>query len=145
MAELIGVLSAGAGIASFLLQVGTGIETIRKTINYNRHQASVELESIAVEFEKLQEVIKGIQDSQNHVKDRQDSWNHALIALSIEGCRQTFTEVEGELGRLSRIFEPKKSPKSRLALLKTQLMSRAEENVRNMKSKVQQIRDRLLW
>lgn len=144
MAELIGVLSAGAGIASFLLQVGTGIETIRKTISYNRHQASVDLESIAVEFEKLQEVIKGIQDSQNLAKDRQDSWKHTLIALSIDGCRQTFTEVEDELGRLSQMFEHKKTSKSRLALLKTQLMSKAEENVKNMKKKVQQIRKNLL-
>lgn len=145
MAELIGVLSAGAGIASFLIQVGTGIETIRKTISYNRHQASVDLESIAVDFEKLKEMIKGIQDSQNSAEDILASRNHALIALIIEGCRQIFTEVEDELGKLSRIFGYKKTPKSRLASLKTQLMSKAEENVKKMREKVRQIMDRLLW
>lgn len=145
MAEFIGALSAGLGIASFLLQVGIGIETIRKTISYNRHQASVDLESIAVDFEKLQEVIKGIQVFQNNAEDIQGSRNHALIVLVIEGCRQMFTEVEVELGKLNRIFGYKKTPKSRLTSLKTQLMSKAEENVRKMRQKVGQIMDRLLW
>lgn len=134
MAELVGVLSAGTGIASFLFQVGTGIETIRKTISYNRHQASVDLESVAADFEKLQKVIKDIQDSQNH----------ALVALAIERCRQMFTEVETELDRLSQIFGNKKSPKSRLKSLKTQLMSKAEDSVKKTRSKVQQIMETLL-
>lgn len=134
MAELVGVLSAGTGIASFLFQVGMGIERIRKTISYNRHQASVDLESVAADFEKLQEVIKDIQDSRNH----------ALIALAIERCRQMFAEVETELDRLSQIFGYKKSPKNRLISLKTQLMSKAEDNVRNMRKKVQQIMETLL-
>lgn len=145
MAELIGVLSAGAGIASFLFQVGTVIETLRKTISYSRHQASVDLESLAVDFEKLQQVIKSIQDFQDNAEDIQGSRNHALIALVIEGCRQMFAEVEDKLGKLNRIFGYKKTPKSRLTSLKTQLMSKAEENVRKMREKLRQIMDRLLW
>ncbi|KAI7782004.1 ankyrin repeat-containing protein [Diaporthe eres] len=115
--------------------VGIGIKTIRRTISYNRHQASVDLESVAADFEKLQEVIKDIQDSQNH----------ALIALAIERCRQMFTEVEADLRRLSQIFGHSKSPKSRLKSLKTQLMSKAEDNVKNVRSKVQQIMETLLF
>lgn len=129
MAELVGVLSAGTGIASFLFQVGTGIETIRKTISYNRHQASVDLESVAKDFEKLHKVLKDIQDSQNE----------ALIAFATEQCQQTFTEVEAELGTLSQIFGHNKPPKSRLKSLKTQLMSKAEDNVKSMKNKLHQI------
>lgn len=56
-----------------------------------------------------------------------------------------FTEVEDELGKLNRIFGYKKTTKSRLKSLKTQLMSKAEENVRKMREKVRQIMDRLLW
>lgn len=133
MAEFVGVLSAGTGIASFLVQVGTGIETIRKTISYNRHQASVDLESVAAEFEKLQKMIEDIQDTQND----------ALIEFLIERCQQMFTEVEAELKRLSQIFAYNKSPKSRLKSLKTQLMSKAEDSVKNMKNKVQQIMETL--
>lgn len=129
MAEVVGLVSAGIGIAPFLLQLGAGIKKIRRTISYNRHQASVDLESVAADLERLQKSSKDIEDRS------QDFHNDVLITLAIDLCQQWFAEIEVKLDRLSQIFA---TPKGRLSL-KTQLMSNAEKSVKDIRVKAQEI------
>lgn len=133
MAEIVGVVSAGTGIVSFLFQVGIGIKTIRRAISYNRHQAPVDLEAVAADLEILQSVLNDMKDFQYNV----------LVALAIESCRRMFTEIETELGKLSQVFGHNKSRKSRIKSLKTQLTLKAEDNVKNIRKKVQEIMEKL--
>jgi hypothetical protein len=133
MAEVLGAISAGTGIATFLVQVGKGIKTVRRAISYNRHQASVDLQSLEADLTNLHTVIEGLQTSQNNV----------LVTLAITKCQQTYTDIEPDLDRLTQIFGSDQS-QSRLKSLKKHLTFKAEDNVRTMRTKVGRIVDSLI-
>ncbi|KAG8160641.1 hypothetical protein KVR01_008905 [Diaporthe batatas] len=134
MAELIGAISAGIGIASFALQVGKGINNVQKAIRYNRHHASADFESLESDLNNLYRLIEDLRGSQDS----------ALVSSAVANCQHAYTELEPDLDRLTEAFGHVQSSKSSLRSLKRRLTLHAEEHVKKLRAKVRQIEQLLI-
>lgn len=127
MAEPLGAISAVVGIGTFLVQIGRGIKSVRKAINYNRHQASEDLLSLEADLNSLHLVIEALSGFQDD----------PLVILAIARCRQAFVEMEPDLDRLTRILaSDQSSRKSRLKLIMKPTTLKTEETVKDLRMKV---------
>jgi hypothetical protein len=90
MAEAIGFVSAGAGIASFTLQVFGSISALKATYQYNRRKAPQEVEDLTshLEFVKL---------SLDHLQPYE---GNPLVDHAIRSCRSIYDDVEKTLQSL---------------------------------------------
>lgn len=120
MAELLGVISACAGIASFLIEVASGLEKVTRTIKYNRNQAASDLQSLSADLGKLQQLVNGLPNSQ------QDT----LVVFAVQRCQQTYTELESGLNKLSQVVDKEKHKGNRGINLRRWLSFTAEEESR---------------
>lgn len=129
MTEPLGAISAVAGIATFLVQIGKGIKIVRRSIHYNRNQASDDLQALEIDLNSLHKVIDALSAFQTD----------PLVTLAIAGCQQLYNEMEPDLNRLAQIFGSDKSAKSRLKSFKRHTTLNAECSVREVRTKLGQI------
>lgn len=129
MTEPLGAISAVAGIATFLVQVGKGIKIVRRAIHYNRNQASDDLQALDIDLNSLHKVIDALSAFETD----------PLVALAIAGCQQSYNEMEPDLDRLAQIFGSDKSAKSRLKSFKRRTTLNAEDSVKELRTKIGQI------
>lgn len=131
MAEVVGVISAGAGIASFLIQVTSGIESLRRAIKYNRHEAVGHLEFLSADLETLQKLVSGLQNSRDN----------PLVGVIIRHCQQTWDEFDIVLNKLLQVFGDEKSQGTRRNPLRKigMLSLNAEDDIKDLRGKVSSI------
>lgn len=136
MAEVVGVLSAGAGIASFLIQLKTGIETLQRAVKYNRNQVTGDLEHLSEDLETLR----------NLVKDLQDSQHNPLLGFIVRHCQRTFIDFETHLHKLLHIFRDENHQGTRRKSLRKILSIKlhAEDDINSIRKKVSNITEMLV-
>lgn len=97
MADAIGL---GIGMASFVLQVASGIKKLRSTINYNKTQAPQDLASLCTYLELLLEILKTMQTSQAS----------SLASSILTECHRTYEGLDAQLNKVLERFPPKSVP-----------------------------------
>ncbi|KAL4866007.1 hypothetical protein BDV12DRAFT_210727 [Aspergillus spectabilis] len=91
MAEVVGVVSAGIGIAAFALQVKGTIERLRDSREYNKSKAGDELESLVRRLEVLRQILLFLETVQTST----------MVDLAIENCQLAYSSVDITLQRVS--------------------------------------------
>lgn len=94
MADAIGL---GIGIASFIAQVGTGIEKLHSTIKHNRTQASEDLASLCARLQILQGILNTLRNTQAD----------PIALLILTECQHTYEGLHTQLNKVLERFSPK--------------------------------------
>lgn len=97
MADAIGL---SIGIASFVLQVASGIEKLRSTIKYNETQAPKDLASLCARLEILQGILNNLGTSQAD----------PIATLILTECQRTYEGLDTQMIRVLEHFPPKSAP-----------------------------------
>ncbi|KAJ5219968.1 hypothetical protein N7468_009172 [Penicillium chermesinum] len=87
MAELVGVISGGVGIASFALQISSNVNSLRRTYQYNRNKASQELEELAHRLEFLNLLLEDLQPFEGKPS----------VDLAIRSCQYIYHDMDKAL------------------------------------------------
>lgn len=96
MAEAVGFVSAGVGIASFAVQVSSSISALKATYQYNREKAPQEVEDLTghLEFVKL------------FLDHLQPYGGNPLVGHAIRSCRSVYDDVEKTIQLLLEKINP---------------------------------------
>ncbi|KAL3468596.1 hypothetical protein BJX64DRAFT_295762 [Aspergillus heterothallicus] len=84
MAEVVGVVSAGVGIAAFLLEVTRTIKRLRSASKFNRDNAGVEVEFIIRRLEVLEQVLLSLKDVSGTT----------ALGLAIDNCCSAYKDID---------------------------------------------------
>lgn len=84
MAQALGVVSAGVGIASFAIQVVGRINDLKNTYRYNKQTFSVDLENLSRRLEVLQSTLCALQPLEGN----------PLIDLAIGNCWSIYSKAD---------------------------------------------------
>ncbi|KAL3478303.1 hypothetical protein BJX99DRAFT_224615 [Aspergillus californicus] len=90
MAEVVGFVSAGVGIAAFVLQITDSIKQLREIRNYVQTKAAGDIESIVGRLEVLQQILNSLQGYQGH----------RAVDVAIGGCQLEYSRVDTIIQRL---------------------------------------------
>ncbi|KAL4736627.1 hypothetical protein BDV11DRAFT_10110 [Aspergillus similis] len=91
MAEVVGMVSAGIGVAAFALQVSDTIRRLRDIREYNKSKAGEELMSLDRSLEGLREILLSLETGQT---SRQ-------VDLAIENCQLEYSSIDIALQQIS--------------------------------------------
>ncbi|KAL4760385.1 ankyrin repeat domain-containing protein [Aspergillus foveolatus] len=95
MAEVVGVVSAGIGVAAFALQISETIRRLRDIREYSKNKASGELESLIRRLEGLREKLLFLETVQtSRITSR-------MVDSAIENCQLEYSSVDNTLQRMS--------------------------------------------
>jgi hypothetical protein len=86
MAEVFGIAAGAAGFVSLLIQVVSGIDTLRD-ISYRAHEAPAELQSLLTELECLKYLMEKVKDQAVHDDD-------LVLQLCHESCKHVVAGLE---------------------------------------------------
>lgn len=91
MAEIVGVVSAGIGVAAFALQISETIRRLRDIREYGKNKASAELKSLDRRLERLRKILLFLETVQTS----------RMVDLAIEDCQLEYSSVDDTLQRMS--------------------------------------------
>lgn len=86
MAEVLGIVAGAAGFVSLIIQVISGIDTLRDISN-RANEAPAELDSLVAELECLKYLMEKIRDEAVHNDD-------LMLQLCRESCKNVVTGLE---------------------------------------------------
>lgn len=127
MAAVVGIVSAGVGIASFAAQTVVSINTLKDAYRYNQRNAPENIMGIIDYLEYLELVLKQVQPSEEN----------PIVGHAIRSCQSTFTKVERALDSLLKKMDKKpfkKKPAWKSAKLQIS---------REIRAQIEEIRDEL--
>lgn len=127
MAEAIGLASAGAGIASFAVQVFGSISALKATYQYNRKKAPQEVEELTsyLEFVKL---------SLDYLQPYEGD---PLVDHAIRSCRSIYDDVEKTLqSLLEKTRTDSATRKSDWKLVKLHLSGQVRKQIEDIGNKL---------
>ncbi|KAJ0416246.1 hypothetical protein BJY00DRAFT_317017 [Aspergillus carlsbadensis] len=87
MAEVVGVVSAGIGIAAFVVQITSTIERLKTAYEFNQSKASAELDDIVRRLEVLREILLSLGEIQGP----------RFVELAINNCQLAYSRAETAL------------------------------------------------
>ncbi|KAL7622449.1 hypothetical protein AAE478_007954 [Parahypoxylon ruwenzoriense] len=127
MAELLGVISAGFGIASFALQISGTIQALRRIKN---GEAAEDLNLLSDRLEILHDILHRLEAFEEH----------SAVSATIKHCQQRYSRIEGVLAKLLAKFPGDATdPKYRLKRLKIALSRQVREDVRDIRDSVNDV------
>lgn len=121
MADAVGLI---VGVASFVVQVATGVENLRSTIEYNRTQAQEDLASLCARLELLHLVLDTLQNSQPNPR----------ASSILARCRHEYDEFNAQLNKFLERFTPKISSK------RQPLMTKARKTLADNREKIESLK-----
>lgn len=84
MAEVIGVVSAGVGIAAFIVQITGNISRLKEIRDYNQNKAGNEIDFLVRRLEFLQNVLVPLQSYEGN----------PIVDIAIKNCQLEYSRVD---------------------------------------------------
>lgn len=91
MAEVVGVVSAGIGVAAFIVQITGNISRLKEIRDYNQHKAGDEIEFLVRRLEFLQNVLVPLQSYEGN----------PVVDIAIKNCQLEYSRVDDILQRVA--------------------------------------------
>ena len=127
MAELLGIVSAGVGIAAFALQITGSIDALREVRKFNQGKAAGELSCLSGRLETLRQVLLYIKAFEGH----------PIVDLMISNCSVTYSGVDVALKRLLAKFPDESTDRRhRWKLIKLVLSREVKEEIKEIREKI---------
>jgi hypothetical protein len=84
MAEIVGIVSAGIGLAAFVVQVSGNIGRLRETRDFVQNKAAPEVGLLTGRLEFLRQILLSLDDFQGH----------KFVDLAIGHCQLVYSRVD---------------------------------------------------
>ncbi|KAJ0421512.1 hypothetical protein BJY00DRAFT_109793 [Aspergillus carlsbadensis] len=121
MAEIIGVVSAGIGLAAFVVQISGNIRRLRETRDFVQNKAAAEVGELIGRLEFLRQILLSLDDFQGH----------KIVELAIGHCQLVYSSVDATVDkvveRLSKIEGSKLSAVRKAGDLKDEVAAASEK------------------
>jgi hypothetical protein len=91
MAEVVGIVSAGIGIAAFVVQITSTIDRLKTAYEFNQSKANVELDVIVRRLEVLREILLSLEQIQGP----------RFVELAINNCQLTYSRADTALQQVT--------------------------------------------
>ncbi|CEL11003.1 hypothetical protein ASPCAL14110 [Aspergillus calidoustus] len=121
MAEIVGVVSAGIGLAAFVVQISGNLGRLRQTRDFVPNKAAAEVGFLIGRLEFLCQILLSLDDFQGH----------RIVELAISHCQFVYSSVEATVDRivvrLSKIEGSKMSAVRKAGDLKDEISVASEK------------------
>ncbi|BCS21477.1 ankyrin repeat domain-containing protein [Aspergillus puulaauensis] len=103
MAEVVGVVSAGVGIAAFIVQITGNISRLKEIRDYNQNKAGDEIEFLVRRLEFLQNVLVSLQSYEGN----------PIVDIAIKNCQLEYSRVDDILQRVAETISRAQADRSK--------------------------------
>ncbi|KAL3444406.1 hypothetical protein BJX65DRAFT_173999 [Aspergillus insuetus] len=121
MAEIVGVVSAGIGLAAFVVQISGNIGRLRETRDFVQNKAAAEVKLLTGRLEFLRQILLSLNDFQGH----------KIVEHAIGHCQLVYSSVDATVDRivdrLSKTESSKLSTVRKARDLKDEVMAASEK------------------
>jgi hypothetical protein len=127
MAEVLGIVSAGVGIAAFVLQITGRINALQEACKFDQGKAVGELSCLSDRLEALRQTLLYIKAFEGH----------PIVALTIRNCSMTYSGVDVALKRLLAKFPDEPTDRRRRwKSIKSVISRGGKEEIKEIREKI---------